>query len=87
MQCKHENKQCLPESTLNFREKILESTLNFREKIVSSRKTEYFLRKFLQDLFVVSCWVVFLIILVLLRQFTGRKKLKWKINPLYPNSD
>ena len=48
MQCKHENKQCLPESTLNF-----------REIIVSSRKTEYFLRKFLQDLFVVSCWVVF----------------------------
>ena len=65
MQCKHENQQCLPESTLNF-----------REKIVSSRKAESFLRKFLQDLFVISCWVVFLIILVLLRQFTGRK-LKW----------
>ena len=68
MQCKHENKQCLPESILNF-----------REKIVSSRKTGSFLRKFLQDLFGVSCWVVFLIIFVLLHQFTGRKKLIGKL--------
>ena len=75
MQCKHENQQCLPESILNFRE------------IISSRKTESFLRKFLKDLFVVSCWVVFLIIFVLLCSSLLREKNLWKINPLYPNSD